>query len=48
MYSVTMHILCGLLFVGFLCNMLMHSVSERHHHVEADAAALAAGSSKTR
>ena len=45
-YSVTMYIMCGLLFVGFLCNLLMHPVSERHHHVEADAAALAAGSSK--
>jgi MFS family permease len=45
-YSVTMYIMCGLLFVGFLCNLLMHPVSERHHHVEADAAALATGSSK--
>jgi MFS family permease len=45
-YSVTMYIMCGLLFVGFLCNLLMHPVSERYHHVEANAAALAAGSSK--
>jgi MFS family permease len=45
-YSVTMYIMCVLLFVGFLCNLLMHPVSERHHHVEADAVALAAGSSK--
>ena len=45
-YSVTMYIMCGLLFVGFLCNLLMRPVSERHHHFEADAAALATGSSK--
>jgi MFS family permease len=45
-YSVTMYIMCGLLFVGFLCNLLMHPVSERHHHVGADTAALAAGSGK--
>ena len=45
-YSVTMYIMCGLLFVGFLCNFLMRPVSERHHHVETHAAALAAGSSK--
>jgi MFS family permease len=45
-YSVTMYIMCALLFVGFLCNFLMRPVSERRHYVEADAAALAAGSSK--
>jgi MFS family permease len=31
-YSVTMYIMCGLLLVGFICNLLMHPVEERHHH----------------
>ena len=31
-YSVTMYIMCALLFVGFLCNLLMHPVSERYHY----------------
>jgi len=31
-YSVTMYIMCALLFIGFLCNLFMHPVSERHHH----------------
>jgi MFS family permease len=31
-YSVTMYIMCGLLLVGFLCNLAMHPVLERHHH----------------
>ncbi len=30
-YSVTMYIMAGLLFVGFLCNFFMHPVDERHH-----------------
>ena len=31
-YSVTMYIMCALLFIGFLCNLFMHPVSERHHY----------------
>jgi MFS family permease len=31
-YSVTMYIMCVLLFVGFLCNLLMHAVNERYHY----------------
>jgi MFS family permease len=31
-YSVTMYIMCGLLLIGFLCNLAMRAVGERHHH----------------
>jgi hypothetical protein len=27
-----MYIMCVLLFVGFLCNLLMHAVNERYHY----------------
>jgi MFS family permease len=30
-YSVTMYIMAGLLFVGFILNWLMHPVHEKHH-----------------
>jgi hypothetical protein len=30
-YSVTMYIMAGLLFIGFLCNFFMHAVHERYH-----------------
>ena len=30
-YSLTMYIMCGLLFVGFLANLGMRAVAERHH-----------------
>jgi MFS family permease len=29
-YTVTMYIMAGLLFIGFLCNYFMHPVHERH------------------
>jgi len=29
-YSVTMYLMCGLLFVGFLCNLMMDAVHEQH------------------
>ncbi len=32
-YSVTMYIMCGLLLIGFLCNVAMRPVNEKHHHV---------------
>lgn len=36
-YSVTMYIMCVLLFIGLLCNLFMSPVSERHHHRGTDA-----------
>jgi len=37
-YSVTMYIMCGLLLVGFICNLLMRPVDERLHFRGAGAA----------
>jgi MFS family permease len=34
-YSVTMYIMCGMLFIGFLCNAAIRAVEERHHYREA-------------
>jgi MFS family permease len=34
-YSVTMYIMCGLLFIGFLCNFAMRAVNDRHHYQSA-------------
>jgi hypothetical protein len=31
-YNLTMYLMVGLLLVGFLCNLLVHPVHERHHH----------------
>jgi MFS family permease len=36
-YSVTLYIMCGLLLVGFLCNLAMRPVDERHHFKPAGA-----------
>ena len=36
-YSVTMYIMAGLLFLGFLCNFAMSAVASRHHHPASDA-----------
>jgi MFS family permease len=33
-YSTTMYIMCGLLFVGFLCNLAMREVNARYHYHE--------------
>jgi MFS family permease len=30
-YTLTMYIMAGLLFVGFLCNLMMKAVGEHHH-----------------
>jgi len=30
-YNVTMYIMAGLLFLGFLCNLMMRPVHERFH-----------------
>jgi len=40
-YSVTMYIMCALLFIGFLCNLLMRPVDPRYHF-KSDAAAAGA------
>jgi len=29
---VTMYIMCGLLFIGLLCNFFMHPVNENRHY----------------
>ena len=42
-YSVTMYIMCALLFIGFLCNLLMRPVDERLHYRGPAAAPLPAG-----
>ena len=34
-YTVTMYIMAGLLVVGFVCNLLVRPVDERHVEVEA-------------
>ena len=31
-YSITMYIMCALLFIGFLCNLFMRPVAERYHY----------------
>ena len=31
-YTLSMHIMAGLLVVGFLCNLLVRPVDERHHY----------------
>jgi MFS family permease len=38
-YNVTMYVMAGLLIIGFLCNLFLLAVDERHHmkHEEADA-----------
>ena len=36
-YSVTMYIMCALLFVGFLCNLFMRPVDQRHYYRGTDA-----------
>ncbi len=31
-YSVTMYIMCGLLLIGFICNLAMRPVDPKHHY----------------
>jgi MFS family permease len=31
-YSVTMYVMCGMLLIGFLCNLSMRAVDAKHHH----------------
>jgi MFS family permease len=35
-YSITMYIMCGLLLIGFLCNLAMRPVHQRHHYQAAE------------
>jgi hypothetical protein len=35
-YTVTLYIMVGLLAVGFICNLLVHQVDARHHHVASE------------
>jgi MFS family permease len=42
-YSITMYIMCGLLFVGFLCDLAMRPVHTRHHYSPPDAGPAGAG-----
>jgi MFS family permease len=44
-YSVTMYIMCALLFIGFLCNFFMRPVAERYHYRGNNQAPLATGRS---
>lgn len=37
-YSVTMYLMCTLLFIGFLCNLAMRAVAERYHYREPSSA----------
>jgi hypothetical protein len=38
-YNITMYILAGLLVAGFVCNLLVRPVNERHYMPETDIAA---------
>ena len=31
-YSTTLYIMCGLLFVGLLCNLAVRKVDPEHHY----------------
>jgi hypothetical protein len=33
-YDLTMYLMSGLLLTGFICNLMVRPVDERHHHVE--------------
>ena len=46
-YSVTMYILAGLLAIGFLCNLAVRPVAEKHYMTPAQLAALDAASRKS-
>jgi MFS family permease len=41
-YNVTMYLMAGLLVIGFLCNLFIKAVHERHHMAEEEAEALGA------
>ena len=33
-YNLTMYLMVGLLLAGFVCNLLVHPVHDRHHHAD--------------
>ena len=33
-YNLTMYLMSGLLLAGFLCDLMVRPVDERHHHGE--------------
>lgn len=39
-YTMTVHIMAGVLVLGFICNLLVSRVNEKHHMSEADVARL--------
>ena len=41
-YAMTLHIMAGLLVVGFICNLLVSRVNAKHHMSDADVAKLGA------
>ena len=41
-YNNTMYIMAGLLVIGFLCNLFIRAVHERHHMVEDESDAVGA------
>ena len=41
-YNTTMYIMAGLLVIGFLCNLFIKAVHERHHMRESDVRGTAA------
>jgi MFS family permease len=45
-YNVTMYLMAGLLVVGFLCNLLIKAVHERHHMAEDEVQALGAAAAE--
>ena len=50
-YNTTMYIMAGLLVIGFICNLLVKAVHQRHHmspERDRDEAALAAAGSPAR
>jgi hypothetical protein len=36
-YSITMYVMCGMLLIGFLCNLAMRPVDPKYHHRDAGA-----------
>jgi MFS family permease len=42
-YTMTLHVMAGLLVLGFLCNLLVRAVDARHHMRDAAVSAVSAG-----
>ena len=41
-YTMTLHIMAGLLVIGFICNLLVSRVNEKHHMSDTEVAGLGA------